>query len=74
MCLGAALWSGVRSIVCGASREDAMSLSFEEGPVFPESYEYLERRGIAIRKGVLRDEAREVLARYRELGGAVYNP
>src|ERR1051325_2592546 len=40
MCLGAALWSGVQRIVYGASRDDAVKLRFDEGPVFPESYEY----------------------------------
>jgi tRNA(Arg) A34 adenosine deaminase TadA len=73
MCLGAALWSGVRSIVCGAGRDDATRLQFEEGPVFPQSYKYLEERGIAITRGVLRDEARGVLERYRARGGKIYN-
>ncbi len=73
MCLGAALWSGVRSLVCGADREDAIGLGFDEGPVFTESYAYLETRGIAVRRGVLREEAAEVLERYRELGGRIYN-
>ena len=44
MCLGATLWSGVRRLVCGATREDATALGFDEGPVFPESYAYLESR------------------------------
>jgi tRNA(Arg) A34 adenosine deaminase TadA len=38
MCLGAVLWSGVRRMVTGADRDDATALSFEEGPVFPQSY------------------------------------
>ncbi|MEX2151994.1 MAG: nucleoside deaminase [Gemmatimonadaceae bacterium] len=73
MCLGAALWSGVRRIVCGAVREDATRLDFEEGPVFPQSYAYLEERGIEIARGVLRDEARVVLDQYRKRGGPIYN-
>lgn len=73
MCLGAALWSGVRRVVCGASRDDASRLSFEEGPVFPQSYSYLEARGIEIVRGVLPDEARAVLERYRARGGEIYN-
>lgn len=73
MCLGAALWSGVRRIVAGALREDATRLRFEEGPVFPQSYAYLEARGIAIERGVLRDEARAVLDAYRARGGPIYN-
>lgn len=73
MCLGAALWSGVRRIVMGAAREDATKLNFEEGPVFPESYTYLEERGITIVRHVLRDEARQVLEEYRAGGGKIYN-
>ena len=73
MCLGAALWSGVRRIVCGALRDDAARLHFEEGPVFPQSYQYLEDRGIEIVRGLLREEAREVLERYRVKGGKIYN-
>lgn len=73
MCLGATLWSGVRRVVCGAAREDASRLNFEEGPVFPESYRYLEDRGIAIEHNVLRDEARAVLELYRTTSGKIYN-
>lgn len=73
MCLGATLWSGVRRVVYGAAREDASLLSFDEGPVFPESYAYLEARGLVIVRNVLRDEARAVLQFYRAKGGEIYN-
>jgi tRNA(Arg) A34 adenosine deaminase TadA len=73
MCLGATLWSGVRRLVFGATREDAAKLEFDEGPVFPESYRYLEARGIEIVRGMLHDEAAAVLDRYRALNGAIYN-
>lgn len=73
MCLGAALWSGVRRIVCAATRDDAVALRFDEGPVFPESYEYMRRRGIAVEHGFLRAEARQVLEQYRTQGGVIYN-
>jgi tRNA(Arg) A34 adenosine deaminase TadA len=73
MCLGATLWSGVKRVVYGAGREDASKLNFEEGPVFPESYAYLEARGIEIVRDVLREEARAVLELYRSQGGAIYN-
>ncbi len=73
MCLGAALWAGVKRIVCGATRHDAVALRFDEGPVFPESYQYLERRGIEVVHGMLRDEARAVLEHYRARGGVIYN-
>ncbi len=73
MCLGATLWSGVRRVVYAATREDATILNFEEGPVFPESYKYLEDRGIEIVRQVLRDEAKAVLEFYRSRGGKIYN-
>jgi tRNA(Arg) A34 adenosine deaminase TadA len=73
MCLGATLWSGVRRVVCGAAREDASKLSFEEGPVFPESYRYLEERDLQIVRNVLRHEARAVLELYRAKSGKIYN-
>ena len=73
MCLGATLWSGVKRVSCGASRSDATRLQFEEGPVFPESWTYLERRGITIVRNVLRDEARAVMELYRAKRGEIYN-
>jgi len=73
MCLGAILWSGVTRVVYAARRDDAEAVHFDEGPVFPETYAYLRRRGIRIGAGGLREEAREVLQRYQALGGSVYN-
>lgn len=73
MCLGATLWSGVRRLVCGAARDDASMLNFEEGPVFPESYQYLEERDLHVVHNVLRDEARAVLELYRSKSGKIYN-
>ncbi len=73
MCLGATLWSGVDKLVCGATRPDAKALGFDEGPVFPESFRYLEQRGVEIVRGLLRDEAAAVLRAYRERGGVIYN-
>src|SRR5687767_610319 len=73
MCLGATLWSGVRRVVYGATREDASMLNFEEGPVFPESYKYLEDRDLQIVRNVLREEARAVLELYRAKSGKIYN-
>jgi tRNA(Arg) A34 adenosine deaminase TadA len=73
MCLGAVLWSGVRLLECGATRDDAISLGFDEGPVFPASYEYVERRGVQVVRGVLRAEAVAVMEAYRGRGGVIYN-
>ena len=73
MCLGASLWAGVSRIVYGATREDAAELSFDEGPVFPQSYAYLQERGIRIVSEVLREEARAVFQLYRDRQGPIYN-
>ena len=73
MCLGAALWSGVTRVVFGASGDDVRGVGFEEGPVFRQSHEYLASRGVSIEGGLLRDEARGVLERYRDLEGPLYN-
>ena len=73
MCLGATLWSGVRGLVCGAAKEDATAVGFDEGPVFAESWAYLERRGVRTVRGVLRREAAAVLELYRDSGGAIYS-
>ncbi len=73
MCLGAVHWSGVSRVEGGATREDALSVGFDEGPVFPESIVYLERRGTTFVDGIARAEAREVLQNYQSLGRALYN-
>lgn len=73
MCLGAIHWSGVQRVVIAASRDDALRIGFDEGPVFPESYAYLQGRGVTIVRDVLADEARSVMESYQQQGGLVYN-
>lgn len=72
MCLGAVHWSGVSRLVIGARRSDAERIKFDEGPVFPASYEYLEARGLEVVRDVCRDEAIEVLAEYARSNGVIY--
>jgi tRNA(Arg) A34 adenosine deaminase TadA len=74
MCLGAVHWSGVERLVCGATREDAEALGFDEGPVFEQSYRYLEQHGVGVEHGVRRAEAATVLRDYPPRGGVIYNP
>ncbi|CAH2030939.1 nucleoside deaminase [Trichlorobacter ammonificans] len=73
MCLGGILWSGVERLVCAADAEDARRIGFDEGPVFEESYRYLEERGIEVVRGFMREAGRAVLERYAALGGRIYN-
>ena len=72
MCLGATAWSGVARLVTGATKADAESIGYDEGPVFPESWAYLERRGIEVLRGVRREEARTLFAEYQAAGGVIY--
>ncbi len=73
MCLGAVHWSEVGRLVCGASRDDAQQIGFDEGPVFPASYTYLEERGMEIVRGVCRAEANSVIQAYATGGGLIHN-
>ncbi len=72
-CYGATVWAGVDELLIGARAEDVMELTgFDEGPLPPDWIGELERRGIAVRRDILRDEARAVLADYRDSGGKAY--
>jgi tRNA(Arg) A34 adenosine deaminase TadA len=74
MCLGAVTWSGIRRLVCGARREDAENIGFDEGEKPSAWRDALKRRGIVVMEEILRDEAVAVLREYRACGGAIYNP
>ncbi|NBB92004.1 MAG: nucleoside deaminase [Gammaproteobacteria bacterium] len=74
MCFGAIPWSGVRSLLCGATKADAEASGFDEGARPSDWVEVLERRGIEVRCGVLREEAARVLERYAARGHTIYNP
>ncbi len=75
MCGGAALWSGVSTIVYGASGEDVERLTgFDEGPVHPNWVAEMERRGVEIVAGVSEEACCEVLREYGARADAVvYN-
>lgn len=73
MCLGAIPWSGVRSVITGATDADARAIGFDEGPKVADWAGALAVRGIAVAAGIERDRARAVLERYRERGGDLYN-
>jgi len=73
MCFGALPWSGIKSLVCGARKQDAEDSGFDEGDKPDAWVRSLQRRGIAVERGVLREEAASVLAYYHGIGGAIYN-
>lgn len=74
MCLGAIAWSGVQGLVFSTTRVDVEGIGFDEGPPTPRWRHELSRRGIAVRGPLLQRAGRAVLARYRDLGGVIYNP
>ncbi|MEE4217090.1 MAG: nucleoside deaminase [Xanthomonadales bacterium] len=74
MCFGAVPWSGVRSLVWGAQREDAEACGFDEGSKPVDWRNKLENRGITTQGEILRREAVDVLARYVHSDGTIYNP
>ncbi|ALS98673.1 nucleoside deaminase [Lacimicrobium alkaliphilum] len=73
MCMGATLWSGVKRLVCAATGEDARAIGFDEGPVFEQSYDYLQQAGLEVKRQVLREEGKQVLQDYLQSGGEIYN-
>src|SRR5688500_1109574 len=72
-CFGATIWAGIDELLIGARAEDVESLTeFDEGPLPPDWVGELEKRGIAVRRDIRREAAREVLAQYGALGGVAY--
>lgn len=74
MCLGAIPWSGVSSVLCGATKTDAEAAGFDEGVRSEDWIEALARRDIDVRTAVLREPAARVLERYASSGRTIYNP
>jgi tRNA(Arg) A34 adenosine deaminase TadA len=74
MCLGALVWSGVRRLVCGSRSSAATAVGFDEGPRASDWVSSLQTRGIDVVRDVRADEAAQVLVRYAEGGGPIYNP
>lgn len=73
MCFGAIPWSGVRRLACGARDEDARAAGFDEGPKLADWPGALIARGIEVVRDVRRADAADVLRRYAEAGGLIYN-
>lgn len=74
MCYGALIWSGVRHLLIAGSGPECEELTgFDEGPLHEDWSGELERRGISVTQGVLRDDAIAVFARYGDSDAVVYN-
>ncbi len=73
MCFGGIFWAGLSELIMAATKSDAEAIGFDEGPVFEESYAYLEKTGVKVKKEVLQKEGAEVLRRYG-VTGVIYKP
>ena len=74
MCYGATLWSGVKSLVVAGSGPELEAITgFDEGPIHPQWRRELERRGLEVVDGLLREEALAVFRDFAASGALVYN-
>ncbi len=73
MCFGSLPWSGIRRLVCGARDGDARGIGFDEGPKLSSWVSALEGRGIEVVRDICRDESLDVLRKYMDEGGLIYN-
>lgn len=74
MCFGSIPWSGVRSLVVGASGEQIESITgFDEGPIHPKWQTELRNRGIEVTENVLAEQACEVFREFAASGAPIYN-
>jgi len=72
-CYGATIWAGIDELLIGARSTDVEELTeFDEGPLPGDWIGELEKRGVAVKRDILREQARSVFLRYRELGGEAY--
>ena len=72
-CYGATVWAGVDELLIGARTEDTEELTeFDEGPLPADWIGELNKIGIAVRRDILRDRAREVFKLYAQYGGERY--
>ncbi len=68
-CYGATIWAGIDELLIGARAEDVEQLTeFDEGPLPADWIGELQRRHIAVRRDILREQARGVLASYGAAG------
>ena len=74
MCFGSIPWSGVRSVVVGASGQQVEKITgFDEGPIHPQWQQELRKRGIEVVEDVLHDQALKVFHRFHDTGQPIYN-
>lgn len=74
MCFGSIPWSGLRSVVTGASGEQIEAIAkFDEGPIHPNWQSELRKRGIEVIENILSDRACNVFHQFANSEQPVYN-
>jgi tRNA(Arg) A34 adenosine deaminase TadA len=69
MCYGASFWAGIDAVLIGARADDVQSLAgFDEGPLPADWIGEWLKRGIDVRRDILREDACAVLKAYGESG------
>ncbi len=72
-CYGATVWAGIDELLIGARTEDVEALTeFNEGPLPADWIGELGKIGIAVKRDILRERARDVFKLYAESGGEHY--
>lgn len=72
-CYGATLWAGIDHVLMGARAEDVERLTpFDEGPLPRDWIGALNRRGVQVKRDLLREAACEVLQQYGANSGHAY--
>lgn len=73
MCNGAFLWSGIKTLIYGATKEDVEEIvGFDEGPIHPHWIEEFKNRGIKVLGKIRHEKSREVLRQYKKNEGILY--
>ena len=73
MCFGATIWAGIDEILIGARRSDVQSITgFDEGPLPAAWIKELLKRGIRLKRDVLRKACCASLRTYTAKGGLLY--
>jgi tRNA(Arg) A34 adenosine deaminase TadA len=69
MCYGASFWAGINAVLIGARADDVQALAgFDEGPLPADWLGEWQKRGIDVRRDILREDACAVLKAYGESG------
>lgn len=73
MCNGAVLWSGVKTLIYGATKDNVEEIvGFDEGPLHPNWVEELNKRNIKVIGEVLHQKSVEALQSYKDNEGILY--